>query len=358
MDIKHFDFNLPEELIAQVPAEVRDQSRLMVIDRQTRTFAHRTFSEIGSYLPKEAHLLRNNASVLPARLRGLRPTGGAVECLLLNPASSPNEWWCLARPGKKLPPGSRFGSAGAWEAEVVEVGEDGKRRVRFTPLNDEDFLAVVNRVGEMPLPPYIRREADDQRTATDRERYQTVYAQPDRQVAAAAPTAGLHFTPELEANLLREGFSFTDLTLHVGLGTFQPIKTEQVEDHQIHHEIYEIPPGTQKLLRQTASPPRIAVGTTATRAVEDYLRKTSQEVDTNTTFVGNADIFIYPPSQFRGIDGLLTNFHLPRSSLLCLVSAFLTPGESSGVDWLLELYAEAIRERYRFFSYGDAMLIL
>lgn len=358
MDITRFDFKLPDELIAQVPAEVRDQSRLMVVDRKTRSFSHRTFSEIGNFLPPGAALLRNNASVLPARLLGRRPTGGMVECLLLTPTASRTEWWCLVRPGRKLPRGSRFGVDNSWKGEVIEVASDGRRLVKFETAGNQDFLALVNQVGEMPLPPYIRREKDDPRIAADRERYQTIYASPEKQVAAAAPTAGLHFTPELENRLRQTGFSFADLTLHIGLGTFQPIKTDQVEEHKIHHEMYEIPPPVQKLLRDPASPPRVAVGTTVTRAIEDYLRKVPPEAETGATFIGEADIYIYPPFRFGGADALITNFHLPRSSLLCLVSAFLSPEETDGVDWLLELYAEAIRERYRFFSYGDAMLIV
>lgn len=358
MNITRFDFELPVELIAQSSVDVRDQSRLMVIDRKKRSFTHHTFSEVGNFLPKDAVLFRNNASVLPARLRGVRPSGGNVECLLLTPTDLPNQWWCLVRPGRKLPVGSQFGQEDIWQAEVIQVADDGRRLVRFETAPGTEFLSVVNRVGEMPLPPYIRREKNDHRTATDKERYQTVYARPDKQVAAAAPTAGLHFTPELERELQGAGFSFTDLTLHIGLGTFQPIKTDQVEEHQIHHEIYEIPPEAQKLLRRETAPPRVAVGTTATRAMEDYLRRAPADVDTNLSFMAEADIYLYPPARFAGVDALITNFHLPRSSLLCLVSAFLSPGETDGVDWLLEIYAEAIRERYRFFSYGDAMLIV
>lgn len=358
MDISLFDFDLPDELIAQVPVDVRDQSRLMVVDRKQRTWSHQTFAEIGKFLPGGAVLMRNNASVLPARLRGFRSSGGAVECLLLNPGTTAEEWWCLVRPGRKLSTGSRFGRDGEWTGEVTEVADDGRRLVRFETARDEPFLDVVNRLGEMPLPPYIHRDKGDARTATDRERYQTVYAEPTKQVAAAAPTAGLHFTPRLQIDLQEDGFSFADLTLHVGLGTFQPIKTENVEEHPIHRELYEMPPPMQELLHRENTPPRVAVGTTVTRAVEDYLNKRGSAQPSESTYVGEAGIFIYPPFRFRGVDALITNFHLPRSSLLCLVSAFLSPGKTDGVAWLKELYAEAIRERYRFFSYGDAMLIL
>lgn len=359
MNISAFDFELPEELIAQAPVGVRDQSRLLVVNRREHSFAHHRFGEIGRFLPAGAVLVRNNASVLPARLRAQRPSGGAVECLLLQPTADTSEWWCLVRPGRKLPPGARFAREGAFEAEVVSVAEDGRRLVSFAQVEGESFLAMVNRVGEMPLPPYIHREKDDRRSAEDKERYQTVYARHDKQVAAAAPTAGLHFTPELIGNLEKSGFTFADITLHVGLGTFQPIKTEDVEEHQIHHELYEIPPETRRLLHGPQAPVRVAVGTTAVRAVEDYLRHIPPAADPpDEPFVADAGIYIYPPALFQGVDALVTNFHLPRSSLLCLVSAFLSPGDTEGIQWLIELYAEAIRERYRFFSYGDAMLIL
>jgi S-adenosylmethionine:tRNA ribosyltransferase-isomerase len=359
MHISQFDFHLPDELIAQSPAPLRDQSRLMVIHRKERTFSHQVFSEIGRFLPTGAVLFRNNAKVLPARLRAERPTGGSVECLLLQPTGDILEWWCLVRPGRKLPVGSRFSRPGTFEAVVLEVAEDGRRRVRFHVIGQESFLEMVNRLGEMPLPPYIHREKQDKRAAEDRKRYQTVYADSSRQVAAAAPTAGLHFTPGLLEALSRDGFRFADLTLHVGLGTFQPIKTAEVEEHAIHHELYELPPSTRMLLHPPQPAPRVAIGTTAVRAIEDYLTRVPLAgPPPEEPFVAEAGIYIYPPRVFQGVDALVTNFHLPRSSLLCLVSAFLTPGEKEGVDWLRDLYAEAIRERYRFFSYGDAMLIL
>lgn len=331
----------------------------MVVNRRERSVVHRTFKEVGDFLPHRSVLIRNNASVLPARLKAERPTGGAVECLLLTPTPEIHEWWCLARPGRKLPVAARFSIKGAFEAEVIQVAEDGRRLVRFHPAGDEDFMAVVNRVGEMPLPPYIQREKEDTRASDDKVRYQTVYAREDKQVAAAAPTAGLHFTQELISQLLGRGFSFADVTLHVGLGTFQPVKTEQIEEHTIHHELYQIPAETRQLLHTSPAPFRVAVGTTAVRTVEDYLQKVpGAATPPAEAFSAEADIYIYPPRTFRGIDALITNFHLPRSSLLCLVSAFLSPGDTAGIAWLMELYAEAIRERYRFFSYGDAMLIL
>ncbi len=417
-----FDYPLPERLIAQRPADRRDESRLLVVDRQTRSVAHRHFRDLPEYLCAGDTLFRNNAAVIPARLHATRPTGGQVECLLLRPsqslrpASRPTAdgdkgglpavgsaecWWCLLRPGKKLPVGATFGFAGAFTATVCEKTDDGLARVTFEATGG-DILAVANRIGEMPLPPYIQRDsscrsllAGDSAAATtgtpsshasrllhteeqrlvDRERYQTVYADRGHQVAVAAPTAGLHFTPELLARIGAQGVTFADLTLHVGLGTFRPITTDEIEDHPIHREVYEIPATTQQALCR-ASGRRIAVGTTSVRSIEDYLSRQpdlarwsgltpgrSERVGVNAPHldqphIAEADIFIYPPRNFRGVDALITNFHQPRSTLLCLVSAFLTPGSTDGIAWLKEIYADAVAREYRFFSYGDAMLIL
>jgi len=404
-----FDYPLPERLIAQRPADRRDESRLLVVDRQTRAIAHRHFRDLPEYLSAGDTLFRNNAAVIPARLHASRPTGGHVECLLLRPAINPTchregsavdrgdptgllrrsaprndmstEWWCLLRPGKKLPVGATFGLAGAFTATVREKTDDGLARVAFDTL-ENDILAVANRIGEMPLPPYITDRDNDPARAVDRERYQTVYADRGHQVAAAAPTAGLHFTPALLAKIAAQGVNFADLTLHVGLGTFRPITTDQVEDHPIHREVYEMPLATQQALFATKGR-RIAVGTTSVRTIEDFLSKHSRldchregsEADRGDPagllrrsvprndgpedeFLGEAAIFIYPPRAFQGVDALITNFHQPRSTLLCLVSAFLTPGSTDGIAWLKEIYAAAVAHEYRFFSYGDAMLIL
>lgn len=360
MDLSLFDFHLPESLIAQIPAARRDQSRLLVVDRARRSISHEVFAEIGDFLPEKGLLFRNNARVLPARLRGKRPSGGVVECLLLHPSADPMEWWCLIRPGRKLPPGAIFALEGDFSAEIIAGDPSGKRRVRFDLTRDKSILDLADRIGAMPLPPYIRRERKDPRATTDRERYQTVYADPKRQVAAAAPTAGLHFTPELIERLEQSGREFADITLHIGLGTFQPIQTERIEEHRIHSEIYEIPAETQRRLLDPDGRQHIAIGTTSVRAIEDYFQKkaSSPGADPSHDFQSEASIFIYPPREFAGVDALLTNFHLPRSTLLCLVSAFLTPGSEEGIGWLREIYSEAIGEGYRFFSYGDAMLIL
>ena len=440
-----FDYPLPERLIAQRPADRRDESRLLVVDRQTRSVAHRHFRDLPEYLCAGDTLFRNNAAVIPARLHATRPTGGQVECLLLRPAisgqpsavssefQSPSlqvsglrsqvseDWWCLLRPGKKLPVGATFGLAGAFTATVREKTDDGLARVTFEATGG-DILAVANRIGEMPLPPYIQRDSScrsllagdsaaaatgtpsspasrllhtEEQRLVDRERYQTVYADRGHQVAVAAPTAGLHFTPELLARIGAQGVAFADLTLHVGLGTFRPIATDRIEDHPIHREVYEIPDATQQALFATPGR-RIAVGTTSVRTIEDYLsrqphleshregsaaargdpaprlardlasaetagllRRSALRKDGPVEgFIGEASIFIYPPRRFLGVDALITNFHQPRSTLLCLVSAFLTPGSTDGIAWLKEIYADAVAREYRFFSYGDAMLIL
>jgi S-adenosylmethionine:tRNA ribosyltransferase-isomerase len=387
-----FDYPLPPRLIAQKPADRRDESRLLVVHRTGHRVEHRHFRDLPEYLAAGDRLFRNNAAVIPARLLATRPTGGQVECLLLRPspslrptsppaAASPDsgpaeesEWWCLLRPGKKLPVGSTFGRPGHFTATVREKSGDGTVRVSFVTTG-ASLLAVADAVGEMPLPPYIAARANEAERSLDRERYQTVYADRNRPVAAAAPTAGLHFTPELLAQISSQGIAWHDLTLHVGLGTFRPITTDRIEDHVIHREVYELPVATQRAL--VAGPGRrIAVGTTSVRSIEDFLSRQathpgssglspgrSTRVGDNTLphdqpFLGEAGIFIRPPAGFRGVDALITNFHQPRSTLLCLVSAFLAPGAETGIAWLKEIYAEAVDRDYRFFSYGDAMLIL
>jgi S-adenosylmethionine:tRNA ribosyltransferase-isomerase len=354
-----FDYDLPAGLIAQTPADRRDGSRLLVVDRSARTVEHRMFSDLPGLLRSGDVLFRNNAAVLPARLIGRRPSGGKVECLLLR-KSGPQEgggetWQCLVRPGRKLAEGAVFELAGgALSGTVVAELGDGTVLVRLTTRSGETVAKAANESGEMPLPPYIER-SDDSHREQDRERYQTVYAERGRQVAAAAPTAGLHFTPELLARIKAAGVRTADLTLHVGLGTFRPISTATIEEHPIHSEAYEIPEETQRALFPPLSGRRIAVGTTTVRSIEDFLARHDKPLDRG--HVGEAGLFIYPPATFRGVDAMITNFHQPRSTLLCLVAAFLTPGYADGIGWLMEIYAEAVARRYRFFSYGDSMLI-
>ena len=350
-----FDYELPSELIAQTPAVRRDQSRLLVVDRTLHTVGHHVFADLPDLIGGRFSLFRNNASVIPARLFAKRPTGGSVECFLHRPAGVPNDWWCLLRPGRKLPPGSTFSRDGYFEATVTEKHEEHGYRVTFITPGHASILEVAQEIGQVPLPPYIARDTGTALAPLDRERYGTVYADRAKPVAVAAPTAGLHFTQDVNTQLAAAGAEFFDITLHVGLGTFRPIQTEEIEEHQIHRELYELPPATQSALYAQRGR-RLAVGTTSVRTIEDFLRKHS--VPTATTVLDEAALFLYPPAEFHGVDALITNFHQPRSTLLCLVAGFLTPGSTDGITWLHELYAEAIAKRYRFFSYGDAMLIL
>ncbi|MFM9032452.1 MAG: tRNA preQ1(34) S-adenosylmethionine ribosyltransferase-isomerase QueA [Opitutaceae bacterium] len=355
-----FDYDLPPARVAQTPAARRDASRLLVVHRTARRLEHRSFADLPEYLAPGDILFRNNAAVLPARLSARRPTGGAVECFLLRPEGDDFTWRCLVKPGRKLPPGATFDHpSGELRGEIVSREEDGSAAVRFTTKGGEPVSAAANRLGDVPLPPYITREGGADAAATrdlDRERYQTVYAAREKQVAVAAPTAGLHFTPELLRRLEATGVRTADLTLHVGLGTFRPISAENVEAHQIHREAYEIPAATRRLVHDPAGGRRIAVGTTSVRTLEDYLSRGPAAAD--TPFTAEASIYIHPPRRFAGVDALITNFHQPRSTLLCLVSAFLAPGSTDGIAWLHEIYREAIAREYRFLSYGDAMLIL
>ena len=335
-----FYYDLPEELIAQTPLQQRDASRLLVLDRTTGQTDHKHFYDILDYLQPGDCLVMNDSRVLPARLLGKRPSGGAVELLLLKDKGN-NLWECLAKPGRKLQPGQEviFGD-GELTATIRDILEDGNRLVEFHYTGI--FLEVLERLGKMPLPPYIKAQLQDQ------ERYQTVYS---REVgSAAAPTAGLHFTPELLEKLKEKGVTLAFVTLHVGLGTFRPVKVENINDHHMHSELCILSEETAKILNDTrASGGRIiCVGTTSCRTLESLALA-------DGTFVSGSkwtDIFIYPGYTFRAMDGLITNFHLPESTLVMLVSAF------AGRDNVLRAYGEAVAEKYRFFSFGDAMLIL
>ena len=335
-----FFYDLPEELIAQTPLQQRDSSRLMVLNRETGAVTHRHFYDILDYLQPGDCLVMNDSRVLPARLLGSRPTGGAAELLLLRDLGD-KKWECLAKPGRKLQAGHqvRFGN-GELTATVLEVKEDGNRIVEFR--YEGIFLEVLERLGKMPLPPYIKAELADQ------ERYQTVYS---REVgSAAAPTAGLHFTQELLAKIRKKGVNLAFVALHVGLGTFRPVKAESILEHHMHAELCMMSEETAKLLNQTkqAGGRVICVGTTSCRTLESLVNPDgSFEAKSRWT-----DIFIYPGYTFRAMDGLITNFHLPESTLVMLVSAF------AGRENVLSAYAEAVKERYRFFSFGDAMCIL
>lgn len=339
MKTHDFWYDLPEELIAQTPLEKRDTSRLLAMDRQTGALAHRHFYDIIDYLNPGDCLVMNDSRVLPARLLGHRPTGGAVEVLLLRDLGG-GKWECLTKPGKKTQPGQEiiFGD-GQLTATVDSVQEDGNRVVEFH--YEGIFLEILEQLGKMPLPPYIKAELADQ------ERYQTVYS---REVgSAAAPTAGLHFTKELLEKIEKKGIRLAYVTLHVGLGTFRPVKAEEISQHHMHAELCMISQETADILNQTkATGGRIVcVGTTSCRTLESLVNEDgSFEPRSKWT-----EIFIYPGYQFKAMDALITNFHLPESTLVMLVSAF------AGREHVLNAYNEAVKERYRFFSFGDAMYI-
>ncbi len=343
MELKKSDFyyDLPERLIAQTPAEPRDSARMLVYDRGTGETAHRHFYDLPDYLKRGDILVINNTRVLPARIYGHKATGARVE-LLLHKRRSLTEWEVLARPARKAEPGTELIFSDRLRAVVTGRGEDGLRTVRFSFEGVfEDLLAQV---GEMPLPPYIRRKPAE----TDAERYQTVYAKESG--SSAAPTAGLHFTPGLMERVRAAGAEFVEVLLHVGLGTFRPVKTENVLDHKMHSEFYAVSPEAAGKLNDAKKQGRriIAVGTTSVRVLESATDDTG-EIRAGS---GDTDIFIYPPYTFRSVDGLITNFHLPESTLVMLVSAFI------GREKTLALYKEAVEKEYRFFSYGDACLLL
>ena len=331
-----FWYHLPEELIAQTPLQQRDSSRLLVVNRETGAWEHRHFYDILDYLNPGDTLVMNDSRVLPARLLGKRPTGGAVEVLLLRDLGD-NRWECLVKPGRKMQVGHEavFGD-GQLRCTVREVREDGNRVVEFH--YEGIFLEVLESLGKMPLPPYIKEELNDQ------ERYQTVYS---REVgSAAAPTAGLHWTPELLEKAKQKGITLAFVTLHVGLGTFRPVKAETIGEHHMHSELCMISAETAEILNATkARGGRIVcVGTTSCRTLESLVKEDgSFEPGSKWT-----EIFIYPGYQFKAMDALITNFHLPESTLVMLVSAF------AGREKVLAAYAEAVREGYRFFSFGDA----
>lgn len=339
MKTHDFWYDLPEELIAQTPLQQRDASRLLIMDKDTGAIEHRHFHDIIDYLNPGDTLVMNDSRVLPARLLGQRPTGGAVEVLLLRDLGD-KKWECLCKPGRKMQPGQQavFGD-GELTATVREVREDGNRIIEFH--YEGIFLEVLARLGRMPLPPYIKAELADQ------ERYQTVYS---REVgSAAAPTAGLHFTKELLEKIQEKGVNLAFVTLHVGLGTFRPVKAEEVTEHHMHAELCTMSRATAELLNKTcqAGGRIVCVGTTSCRTLESL-------VNPDGTFEAKSrwtDIFIYPGYKFKAMDALITNFHLPESTLMMLVSAF------AGREHILNAYNEAVRRRYRFFSFGDAMFI-
>ncbi len=363
MRISDFDFQLPEELIAQEPLADRSASRLLHLRRDTGRLEDRTFKDFPGLLRSDDLLVINNSRVFPARLFGRRAGLHAQPLSPKNPASKdflhgrvetlltrrlgPLEWQALVRPGRKIGVGEKiiFGENNELEAEVVARGEFGERTLRFRSV--PDFFALVEKVGHVPLPPYIAR----QDRSEDRERYQTIYARPESRGSVAAPTAGLHFTPWILSEIRERGIEITEITLHVGLGTFQPVHVENVEEHKMHRESFSIAKPAAAQINRTLEQGRrvVAVGTTTVRTLEyAALQDPAGRVRPGA---GEADIFIYPGFQFRVVGALLTNFHLPQSTLLMLVSAF------AGRENILRAYEHAVKEKYRFFSYGDCMWI-
>ena len=341
MKTSDFYYDLPQELIAQTPVEPRDSSRLMVINRKENSVEHKNFYDIIDYLQEGDCLIANNSRVLPARIYGERTTGARVEFLLLTQVRT-NVWECLAKPGKKAREGAEFRFGDIMSCKVLEVLENGNRIVEFD-CGDDNIYSALDKVGQMPLPPYITEKLED------KERYQTVYSK--ELGSAAAPTAGLHFTPELMKRIEEKGVKIGYVTLHVGLGTFRPVKVDDVTNHKMHSEHYEVPAETAELIKTTKQNGGrvIAVGTTSCRTLESVATEHNGEV---IPCEGFTEIFIYPGYKFKVLDGLVTNFHLPESTLIMLVSAF------ADYNTIMNAYDIAVKEKYRFFSFGDAMLIV
>ena len=340
MKVSEFNYELPEELIAQTPIEKRDESRLMVLERKKQTIEHKVFKDIIDYLEPGDCLVRNNTKVLPARLYGKKETGAKVEFLLLNQIEG-DIWESIVRPGNKLHVGTKviFGD-GLLEAEILEVMPGGTRKVEFHYKGI--FNEILDQIGLMPLPPYIHEELKEN------DRYQTVYAKYNG--SAAAPTAGLHFTEELLKKIEEKGVKIANVTLHVGIGTFRPVKVEKIEEHEMHSEHFYIKQEDVDKINETKKHGKrvIAIGTTSCRVLETI----SDENGMVKPMEGDTQIFIYPGYKFKCLDGLVTNFHLPESTLIMLVSAL------AGRDYIMKAYNEAVKEKYRFFSFGDAMLII
>ena len=373
MQTRDFDYDLPPELIAQHPIPERDASRLLLLDRSNGSLVHKRFSDLLALLREGDVLVLNDSRVFNARLRGVNArSGGEFELLLLT-QNGTNDWWAMVRPGKRARVGTEInlhtplGEKTNITARVLDTNEEGHRRLQFSGV--ENILNDLERLGEVPLPPYIRRDkgarasspaATSHNTAarnppSDVDRYQTVYAKTAGSVAA--PTAGLHFTEDFLQKIRAKNIHVHHLTLHVGLGTFAPVKADRVEDHIMHSEKFLVPKETADAVNLACEQKRrvIAVGTTSVRVLESVAAKHDGKILEGS---GETNIFIYPPHNFRVVDALLTNFHLPRSTLLMLVSAFASPNQTSGRDFVLRAYTEATKQKYRFYSYGDAMFII
>ena len=339
MKTDDFDYFLPEDLIAQTPLKERDHSRLLVLDKSTGEITHERFDNIINYLNKDDILVINNTKVIPARLIGTKEeTDAVIEVLLLKDLGE-DTWECLCKPAKRVKIGTIINFNDLLKLECISIGEDGIRHFRF--IYDGILMEILDKLGEMPLPPYIHEKLED------KDRYQTVYAKYSG--SAAAPTAGLHFTKELLEKIKEKGITIEEVTLHVGLGTFRPVQVDDVSNHKMHSEFYSMTKATADTLNKAKKEGRriIAVGTTTTRTLETIMSLYGEFKETS----GNTDIFIYPGYKFKAIDALITNFHLPKSTLVMLVSAFASK------DKIMNAYNEAVKEKYRFFSFGDAMFI-
>ena len=354
MRLDEFDYGLPEGLIAQHPMEKRDESRLLVVDRKTSTFEHRKFNDILDYISERDVLVINDTQVIPARILGKKQSGGKVEVLILRRLPSPRSgdtgelslWECLIKASKRPKEGSVLTFNKCLEGEVIQKNAEGKYTIRFR--SDGDFDTILDRIGTVPLPPYIKRNGSAHEDSTDRECYQTVFAR--KRGAVAAPTAGFHFTESLLSRIRAKGVQIVPITVHIGLGTFQPIRTNIVEDHVLDEEYFEISDNAAIQINEAVSGGGrvIAVGTSATRALESAIAKDN----TVRTCSGNTNLFIYPGYEFKIVNALITNFHLPKSTPLLLVSSF------AGKVLMEESYRSAIKAKYRFLSYGDGMMIL
>jgi S-adenosylmethionine:tRNA ribosyltransferase-isomerase len=379
---RDFDYCLPPDLIAQVPCKQRDASRLLVLDRATSNRHHQGLTDLPNWIRPNDLLILNNSAVIPARLRAKSALNGSPAEIFLLEEVEPNTWWCLTKPGKKFRQTTRFeilrnessirtqipvsapiepssesqisktGQNSEWTATVIDKNQEGHCLLRFDHIHNARLFNNLQDLGEVPLPPYIKRS---QVQTEDLERYQTIFASLPGSVAA--PTAGLHFTPALLESLQNRGANIAHITLHVGLGTFAPVKTEFLSEHPMHEERFSIPQSTANVISSTKARGGrvIAVGTTSLRALESAARQTP---NFPCEFSGRTRLFISPPSPFHVVDALLTNFHLPKSTLLMLICAFAAPDQTSGREQILQVYSEAIQHRYRFFSYGDAMLIV
>lgn len=339
MKTDDFDYYLPEELIAQTPLKERDHSKLLILDKKSGKITHERFDNIINYLSKDDVLVINNTKVLPARLIGIKEeTNAVIEILMLKDLGN-DEWECLCKPAKRIKKGTIVNFEKILKAECTDIGEDGIRKFKF--IYDGIFLEILDKLGEMPLPPYIHEKLED------KNRYQTVYAK--KEGSAAAPTAGLHFTKELIQKLKDKGVNIEEITLHVGLGTFRPVAVESVENHKMHSEYYEMDEKTANRLNRAKKEGKriISVGTTSTRTLETIMNLYGEFKECS----GWTDIFIYPGYEFKAIDALITNFHLPKSTLVMLVSAF------AGKENIMNAYKTAVENKYRFFSFGDSMFI-